>query len=78
LLTIKREYANWQSIALKRLYQMDTLVKEVERLPVSNNNCSNTKNVEVTFKIYGNKEKMIQDILDNHPLSGIFDCTNNT
>ena len=79
LLTIKRENANWQLITLQRLYQLDTIVKIMEKLDeltINKNSHTKSRASEGTLKIYSTKLKLMEDVNNFNPLSGILDSSN--
>jgi hypothetical protein len=79
LLSIKRENAEWEMITLKAHYQLETLTNLLEKVKGVNTDSQKLKpNRENsgTIKIFGNKEKAVDAVRENIPLSGILDKNN--
>ena len=76
LLFIKREYANWQVITLRRLYQHETIKKILAKIPNNTKNMGQTKDTGGYLKVYSNKIKLMESVNNFEPLSGMLDNNN--
>jgi hypothetical protein len=76
LLSIKRENADWEKIALRSHYQLETINHLLEIMAQKNdNNDDNIHSREYngTIKIFSSKEKLEEAVIECSPLSGIVD-----
>jgi hypothetical protein len=79
LLSIKRENADWQRIALQRLYQLETIKKilqkttTIQNIGDKDNKIINTRMTEGLLKIFSNRKVAIESIVNCLPLSAIVD-----
>lgn len=73
LLSIKRENANWQQITLRRLYQLDTIAKLMEKIPRHSEMIGKQRETEGLLKIYASSKFLEEAVTSCNPLSGVLD-----
>jgi hypothetical protein len=82
LLSIKRSNANWQQITLRRLYQLDSLTKLLESIPIDDvgddneDNQAKSRETEGVLKVYSSYTSLHDAVSASHPLSAVLDREN--
>ena len=67
---IKRGNADWQTISVTRMYQLEALTQLLDSL---DNAKPSGRELEGTMKIYSNKNQLMDEINNCRPLSGVLD-----